>query len=380
MHSHSSSRRGFLGKLLHSSLAGASLLELSIVRAALARGQASAASARLFDIEKITDGIYAAIAHPQALGNCNAVIFERSTDLLVVDTHSKPSAAAALVNQIRKEVSPKPVRYIVNTHFHWDHTQGNPEYVKQFPKLDIVASNTTKKLMVELAEKRLRASLAPAPANIAKAEENAAKAKSPAERAHFTEEERQWRAYQDEMRDYHVALPTITFDDSYVIHDKTGDILLNFHGRAHTAHDVVVLSPSKKVMAAGDLVHGSFPNTSDGFPKEWPLTLDAVAKVDFTYLTPGHGPVQKGATTVRNMRNYIEELTERIAEGKRAGRTVAELQKSITVQSLKSLAVPGYADSVLANRSKGYWHWGPINLQDGVDTNVAQIYDSIEHK
>src|SRR5262249_12077298 len=238
MHTHTKpSRRNFLGALLGSSLAGASLLEISIVRAAFARAQAATSEGKLFDIEKVTEGLYAAMARPAVVGNCNAVIFETSAGLLVVDTHSKPSAVASLVAQIRREVTRKPVRYVVNTHFHFDHTQGNPAYLKEPSKLDIVASETTKKLMTELAEKRLRASLEPIPASIASAEEKAAKAKTAEERAYYTDEARQWKAYLAEMKDYHVALPTITFAESYVIRDKAQEIHLSFHGRAHTASD-----------------------------------------------------------------------------------------------------------------------------------------------
>jgi glyoxylase-like metal-dependent hydrolase (beta-lactamase superfamily II) len=305
------------------------------------------------------------------------VIFERSADLLVVDTHSKPSAVAALVAQIRKELTPKPVRYVVNTHFHYDHTQGNPEYRKQFSKLDIVASEATKNLMVELAEKRLRESLEKVPASIAGAEEKAARARTAEERAYYTEEARQYKSYLAEMKDWHVALPTITFADSYVMKDKAGEIHLSFHGRAHTASDIVVVSPGRKVMAAGDLVHGSVPTISDGYPREWPATLDAVSKLDFTYVAPGHGPVQKDRGRIRNMRNYLEELTARVADGKKAGKTLAEVQKSIPAQSLKSLAVDGYTDYILANRAKVYRHLGPVQLQPLIDTNIAQIYERL---
>jgi glyoxylase-like metal-dependent hydrolase (beta-lactamase superfamily II) len=360
-------------------MGGAALLELSIVRASVARAQAAAAAgARLFDIHKISEGVFAAIAHPAVVGNCNAVIFERSADLLVVDTHSKPSAAAALIAQLREQVTHKPVRYLVNTHFHYDHTQGTPEYVKQFSKLDIVASEKTKSLMAELTEKRLRESLEKVPASIAKARENAAKAKTAEERAYYADEAAQFQAYLNEMEDYHVALPTITFADSYVVRDRSGEIHLSFHGRAHTASDVVVLSPSRKVLAAGDLIHGSFPTISDGYPKEWPATLDAVLKLDFTAVAPGHGPVQTDRIRIRSMRNYLEELTARVAEGKRAGKSVTELQKSITATTLKSFAADGYGEYVAANRARSYRHLGPIRLQDGIDGNIAQVYDRLD--
>src|SRR5882757_2982321 len=99
-------------------LAGASLLELAHYRAAWARAMAPRSETNLFDIEKVADGAYFARARPGAITNCNAAIFENSADVLVVDAHSKPSAAAALIAQIKKEITAKPVRYVVNTHFH----------------------------------------------------------------------------------------------------------------------------------------------------------------------------------------------------------------------------------------------------------------------
>jgi glyoxylase-like metal-dependent hydrolase (beta-lactamase superfamily II) len=119
-HHHHASRRDLFHDLLRSILAGASVLEMGFFRAAVARAQAPAAGGRLFDIQKVADGVYCALAHRQAITNCNAAIFVNSQDVLVVDAHSKPSAAAALITQIREEITTKPVRYLVNTHFHWD--------------------------------------------------------------------------------------------------------------------------------------------------------------------------------------------------------------------------------------------------------------------
>jgi glyoxylase-like metal-dependent hydrolase (beta-lactamase superfamily II) len=140
-------------------LAGASLIEEAFLRATWARAQSPGASTKLFTIEKVNDGVYAALARPQVMPNCNAAIFVNSNDLVVVDAHSTPSAAASLIAQIKKEVTTKPVRYLVNSHFHLDHTQGNSAYTTSEAKLDIVASDTTKHLMARLSLDRLRESL-----------------------------------------------------------------------------------------------------------------------------------------------------------------------------------------------------------------------------
>ena len=140
-------------------LTGASILELAYHRAAWARAMAPASDAKLFDLQKVANGIYFAHARPQALLNCNAAIFIRSKDVVVVDAHSKPSAASSLIHQINAEITEKPVRYVVNTHFHWDHTQGDHAYRLTGEKVDFIASSATKKLMSDLAVARMKASV-----------------------------------------------------------------------------------------------------------------------------------------------------------------------------------------------------------------------------
>src|SRR5260370_4487482 len=82
----------------------------------------------LFDIKPVADGVYAAIAKPTYRVNSNTVIILLGDGVLVVDSNSTPSAARSLIEQIRK-LTPKPVKYVVNTHFHLDHLQGNQAYL-----------------------------------------------------------------------------------------------------------------------------------------------------------------------------------------------------------------------------------------------------------
>src|ERR1700676_4540056 len=188
-HSHSThghtSRRDFFQQLVGGAMAGASVLEMGFFRAAVARAQAPAASTQLFDIQKIADGVYFALAHPQALTNCNAAIFVNSQDVLVVDAHSKPSAAASLIAQIQKEITTKPVRYLVNTHFHWDHTPGDAAYRATGGKVEIIASETTKQLLAQNARNRLKDSLDGVPQIIEGLKARLAKASSAAEKEFF---------------------------------------------------------------------------------------------------------------------------------------------------------------------------------------------------
>ena len=202
-HAHAHSRRDFFSRAFGGALAGASIIEEAFLRATWARAQAPGASTSLFKIEKVADGVYAALARPQVLTNCNAAIFVNSQDVLVVDAHSKPSAAAALIAQIKKDVTTKPVRYLVNSHFHWDHTQGDAAYKAGGAKVDIIASDTTKQLMTQLSRNRLKESLDGVPKQIDDVQARLAKATSAADKERYTDLIRQLKAYQTEMKKLH---------------------------------------------------------------------------------------------------------------------------------------------------------------------------------
>jgi cyclase len=372
-------RRDFFRILMGGALAGASILELAYHRAAWARAAAPTSDSNLFEIQKVANGVYFAQARPQAMINCNAGIFVRSKEVVVVDAHSKPSAAASLIAQIKREVTPKPVRYVINTHFHWDHTQGNHAYRMTGEKVDFIASAATKDLMSKLSVDRMKASVGGVPREIDLLQDQAAHATSPAEMAFCADQIRQLKAYQAELANYTLELPTITFDKSYLLQDPAFDLHIDFHGHAHTAGDVAVFCPQERAIATGDVIHGFLPFIADGFPKSWPKTIDAIGGADFDHVLPGHAALQTGRTAMTSLRNYIEELTGRVEQAKSAGLTVAEMQNRITVASLRSLHSNGYEAYLARMSEQSHPHFAKVPpLQNGINVNIADIYTNLD--
>jgi glyoxylase-like metal-dependent hydrolase (beta-lactamase superfamily II) len=361
------SRRGFLRSTLGTCWSGAALLEQSVFRANQARAQATPEMPSLFDIQKVADGAYAAIAKRTAVLNCNAAIFENSEDLLIVDTHSKPSAVVSLIAQLQREVTRKPVRYIVNSHFHWDHSQGTSAYKEANPQVHIIASEATRRLLSENGATRLKQSLEQMRSALEETEKLRGSSKDAAEIRRLSDHAAGIRSYIAEMNDYTPELPNVTFDRELILHDKHHELHIAFRGRAHTSGDVVVFCPQSKVVATGDMVHGSLPFIGDGYPSEWPGTMRSVTEFPFDYLIGGHGPVQHGQDTLRNMAAYIEEVTARVARHR--DKPLAELQSAITPAKLKSLSGE-YGKYLMQNLG--------VNsidaLSPGVRTNIAHIH------
>jgi cyclase len=378
-HAHQApSRRDFMRILMGGALAGGSILELGFHRAAWARAS-SIFIPDLFEIQKVAAGVYIAQARAQAEINSNAAIFVGSKDVVVVDAHSKPSAASSLIRQIKQQITDKPVRYVINTHFHWDHTQGNHAYRLANEKVDFIASAETKRLMEELAIVRVKDSLQQALQQIDQLRARAAHASSEEEKAFCAGQVTQIEAYRAELQNYQPELPTITVDQSYIIPDKEHDLHISFHGHAHTSGDVVVHCPQKRAVATGDVVHGFLPFIADGFPKAWPGAIDSIGRLEFDHIIPGHTSVQAGHLVMTSLRNYIEELTEKVEQGRKAGKSAADLQKILTVGSLKTLQSNGYAELLIRNNELFNPHFGKIApLQDGVNTNILEIYNNLD--
>ncbi len=291
-----------------------------------------------FDFRKVADGIYGAIAKPTAMLNCNAGVIVNRDHVLVVDTHSKPSAAKALIRQIRAEITELPVRYVVDSHLHGDHAMGNAAYPEVFGGgVEVISSVKTREWLEKLGLTRLKESIEYVPKQVAELRSKLESSKDESERAILRAHIEGLEEYKKEMTPPRVTLPSMTFERRLVIHRGGREVHLLFLGRAHTAGDVVAFVPSERVIATGDLMHGLLPYMGDGFPDEWPATLKALEALEFDRVIPGHGSIQEGKSVLSQFRGYVEEITDRVSRGIERGQPLDELKKTITRDTLTSL-------------------------------------------
>ena len=333
-------------------------------------------SAKLFDLKKVANGVYAAIAKPTAMLNCNAAVVVNSDHVLVVDTHSKPSAAKALIKQIREEVTELPVRYVVDSHLHGDHAMGNEAYPEVFGgAVEVISSVKTREWLQKIGLPRVKESLEGIPKEIASLKARIEASKDESERAILKTQMEGLDSYLMEMTPPRVSLPTMTFDQRLVIHRGGREIHLMFLGRAHTAGDVVAYIPSERVIATGDLMHGLLPYMGDGFPDEWPATLRALEALEFDRVIPGHGAVQEGKSVLAEFRGYVEEITEKVTRGVEKGQTLDEMQKMITSAQLTSLAANNTRRRVERELGALFTPSKPAEMvDDNVKSNVREVY------
>jgi cyclase len=281
-----------------------------------------------FDFKKVADGVWVAVAAPAYKVNCNTAIIENDDGVMVVDTHSKPSAARVIVERLRQMTS-KPVRYIVNTHFHWDHWHGNEVYPAVYPNAEIVTNQITREAMVKKGLKRIQDHVRTVPAEVARLRAEAAAAPTTAQREKLTADLRLAEAYLAEVKALKPALPTIAFEQTMKLYRRDREIHLLHLGRAHTEGDVFVYLPKEKVVITGDAMIGWTPYMGDGYPEDWAGTLDRLALLDFTHIIMGHGEVA-GRDWLGTFRGYVNDMVEAVRREIATGATLDEVKQRVT--------------------------------------------------
>ena len=296
---------------------------------------ASTADKELFELKPVADGIYAAIAAPRYKVNSNAAVILTNDGVVVVDSHSKPSAAFALYREIQS-ITKQPIKRIINTHFHWDHWQGNQVYAEAFPGLEIITSERTREKLtrpdagaggVAYIGKQLEL----VPKEIEKLGNDLASAIDPAQKARLAANLRQTESYLEELRQMKPALPTRTFDQTVMLNVGDREIQILLLGRGHTDGDVFIHLPKEKVVATGDALIDWMPFMNDGYPEDWVRTLDALDKFDFSHIIPGHGGVMP-KEHLTFFRGYLADLVSAVKTAHAEGASLGEMKRTLPDQ------------------------------------------------
>jgi len=331
---------------------------------------AQTASRDLFELKKVGDGVYAAIAEPRYKVNCNAAVIMTNDGVVVVDSHSKPSAARSLYNEIQS-MTKQPIRKIVNTHFHWDHWQGNEVYTNANPGVEVVASERTKENLtrpdagvggVPYIEKQLAA----LPGEIAKLKGDIQKETDAAKKANLESNLRQAEEYQKELQSMKPALPTRTVATTTTLHEGGREIQLHVLGRAHTNGDLFIFMPKEKVVATGDALIDWMPFMNDGYPAEWPETLTTLGKLGFDHIIPGHGEVRP-KSHLAFFRGYFVDLIAAVKKASADGATLDEMKTKV-------------GDQLAAKYEAGFSKYPLGRYRDRVGTNVEAVYLKVVKK
>jgi len=304
-------------------------------------------------LTKLADGVYA-IEHKNlndgnASGNTTVIIGER--EVFVVDSCYRPSSAREDIAQIRQWTN-KPVGYLLNTHFHNDHNNGNRTYLDAFPSLAIIAQEETKKDMDLIQPgnvERQPGELAALIATFGQGKDQSGRALSEDEKKQVEELLPGLEQAEAESKTLVYQSPTLAFADKLDIDIGNREVQVKYLGRGNTAGDAIVYLPKDKIIAAGDLLVHPVPYTYDGYPSEWVQTLHKMGELDATTIVPGHGPILHDKAYLQLvadlMQSVVDQVRARIRQlGFPGSHTVDEIKGSVDLTKFRQQFAGGDKD------------------------------------
>ena len=305
---------------------------LSVAEGVAAGSPFQARAEDRFRIEEVVPGVFVARPHEESLAGANATFIVGEEDVIVVDTHMTPGSATALLEVIRERTS-LPVRFVVETHWHPDHTQGAQAYRHAFPdELTIVAHRTAREEMKTLGVVRLERDLERLPAEIETLRR--AMGADPSDPVALGDEIRRRERLLEELASIRLVLPGVTFTDAMTLGRRGRLVRVLYFGRGHTAGDAVVHLPGERVAIVGDLVTGGPPFARDGYPQEWIQTLESLEALDVDTVISGHGTIM-GPEVFAHRRAFLESALEVVRAGRRDGLSPDEIAALIDIDSFR---------------------------------------------
>ena len=243
---------------------------------------------------RLSDNAYAYTAE----GDPNTGIVIGDDAVMVIDTQATPVMAQDVIRRIR-EVTDKPIKYVVMSHYHAVRVLGASAYQAQH----IIASQDTRDLIVERGAQDMKSEIERFP--------------------------RLFRAVESIPG---LTWPTITFKGEMTLWLGSLEVKLLQVGRGHTKGDTIVWLPQQKILFSGDLVEfDATPYAGDAYFSDWPQTLDNLAAMNPVALVPGRGAALTTPDMVQaglaGTRSFVRDLYANVKAGAAAGKDLRNIYK-----------------------------------------------------
>ncbi len=272
---------------------------------------------------KLGEGAYAYTAE----GDPNTGVIIGDDGVMVIDTQATPYMAQDVVKRIR-EITDKPIKYILMSHYHAVRVLGAAAYEAE----NIIASRLTYEMIVERGQFDYDSELGRFP-----------------------------RLFQGAETIPGLTWPSIVFDGKITVDLGNCPVEIWSPGRGHTQGDTIAWLPKQKILYAGDLVEfGATPYTGDAHLRDWPATLDALRALEPQKLVPGRGDAldtpELCEEAMAETQAFITDLYEGAKAGREAGKDLKE-----TFDLCKERMDPKYGEWVI------YEHCMPFDVSRAYD-------------
>jgi len=254
-----------------------------------------------YRFDKIAEGVFLAVPASPAPAAANIPVIVSEQDAILIGTHLSPASARALIEQV-KTVTDKPVRFIVNTHYHAPQPLAPRD---AFPAgVEVIGHELARRAILFDASGRPRSAAGIAP-------------------------------------------PTLGMTTRLALYRGDREIRILYIGRGHSDNDIVVLLPKERILCTGDLLTGTLPDMSDGNITEWVSTLEAMKVLDFDTVLPARGAPFKGKEKIAAWQSYMRDVlaqtTELLNQGVSAEETARRVDLTSHKKDFPEITGPGVA-------------------------------------
>ncbi len=295
-----------------------------------------------FELTRVADGVYAAIRSDSSVNivHGNTTVIVNEIDVVVVDAAGTPAAARRVIAAVRR-LTRKPVRYLVNTHWHDDHTMGNQAWSEAYPGLEIVGHPETVKDMTSKAVANREGYVKSLPDILQYIEQQLAAGNgldgtplAPGERRSLTADMRLAREYLAQAPAFRITPPTLSVRRRLTLVRGERTIDIRHFGWGNTPGDLVVHLPREQVVITGDLVVWPTPFVFDSHIGSWRSSLDSVRALGAAIIVPGHGPVMRDDGYIDLVGRALRSVQEQAVAARAKGLDLEQTRKVVDVGEL----------------------------------------------
>jgi cyclase len=301
-----------------------------------AQGSSSYPSVLSYRTVKVADGVYAFITPEERTGfqSGNSIAIIGDDGVLVFDTGNIPGSTRRQIAEIRK-LTDKPVRYVVNSHWHPDHNLGNSIYRAEFPGVRIIGTSATRAGILERVPtyfgqmKSFASTDSLTKQRLSTGRMRDSSRMSDDVKQVWTLVVRDYAEFMPEVLQAKPSAPDLISDDSLTVLLGNRRVKVVSPGRGNTAGDTYIFLPDERVLLTGDLVTfpGPFPSTS--YFADWIRDLDELKALHASVVVPGHGDVQHDYAYIDMVRELLVFTREQARDAVLRGVPLDTLQKQI---------------------------------------------------
>jgi cyclase len=298
-----------------------------------------------FHVERLAEGVYAVVRNdpPGLAVESNSLFIIGEKDVIVVDAQSNFNTTREVLSELRK-LTPKPVKYVINTHWHDDHIIGNQIYRDAFPALEFIGHANSREYLPrqgvvnrENFHKQIPAVLERF-RNMVKTGKNIrGEPMNDEERESMRSDISLAEGYSTVPPDFQAILPSITIKDQMTIYQGTRAIEVRYLGRGHTSGDIVVYIPGEGIVASGDLVVWPVPfiGAEQSHIGDWAQSLERLRSLNAKILVPGHGPVMHDDSYLRLEEELMKSVDQQVRAAVARGAKLDDVKKQVNLEQFR---------------------------------------------